>query len=316
MTSRRSLIVPGRLVLRPKRLIPGAGAERLEKTQHKQRMNWCSGLTLRVRSVRAGTLSAAVLLVLAAVLAAAPGAARSEAADVAEVCAGGRFRAGIDIGHSRQWQGAISASGTPEYAFNARFAEELVAMSRRAVHSGVRLDLFIHNPGGDAVSLSERPRNAQALGAQVFLSIHHDSAQKKHLVAYTAGPGMLLHAPKIRGYSLFVSRNNPRFAESRRLATLIGRSFRAAQMTPTEHHAEDIPGERREFLDREAGLYEAPFTVLASAGIPAVLVEAGVIANRAEERDLDRPEYRARMQLALIEALAAFCAGERAQSRQ
>ncbi len=245
----------------------------------------------------------------AAILIAGTGTAFCGPAEIPEACSGGRLRAGIDIGHSERAPGAISASGKPEYAFNARFAEELVALSRRTATAGVTLDLFIHNAGGDGAKLGDRPKNAQRLGAQIFLSIHHDSAQKVHLVPHIAGARTLLHAPDIHGYSLFVSRANPRFAASQRLALLIGRSFRIAGMTPTEHHAENIPGERREFLDREIGLYEAPFAVLAGADIPAVLVEAGVIANEAEEQDLERSEYRARAQLALIEALTAFCDG-------
>ncbi|MEO8421598.1 MAG: N-acetylmuramoyl-L-alanine amidase [Hyphomicrobium sp.] len=223
------------------------------------------------------------------------------------------MRVAIDVGHSRAHSGAVSASGVQEYAFNARFAVELAAMSQRTLTSRSPGRLFIHNPKGDDLDLYARPRNARRMGADLFISIHHDSVQDRHLVRQVVGGVRRLQTPTIRGYSIFVSRRNAFFEESRRLGALLGRSFSIAQMRPTLHHAENIPGERRVLLDREVGLYEAPFVVLASAAIPAVLIEIGVIANAAEERDLARAEYRARAQLAIIEAISAFCAGQRAR---
>lgn len=236
-------------------------------------------------------------------------------ADAPRTCSDGRLRVAIDIGHSRAHSGATSARRAPEYAFNARFAKELVAKSKHALPPGSALDLFIHNPDGGEIDLYARPRNARRMGAQVFISIHHDSVQDRHLVWRAVDGKSAQQTPTIRGYSIFVSPRNPYFDESRRLGLLMGRSFTIAQMKPTAHHAENISGERRKFLDPEVGLYEAPFVVIASATIPAVLVEVGVIANAAEEQDLNRPEYRARAQLAILEALSAFCAGQRAVER-
>jgi N-acetylmuramoyl-L-alanine amidase len=271
---------------------------------------------LPARPSRTGcALSAARLLAFVVVIATFP-AAGGSGADAPRMCSGGRLRVAVDIGHSRAHPGATSARRASEYSFNARFAKELVAKSKHASPPGSSLDLFIHNPDGAEVDLYLRPRNARRMGAQVFVSIHHDSVQDRHLVWRAVDGISGQQTPTIRGYSIFVSRRNPYFDESRRLGWLIGRSFTIAQLKPTAHHAEDISGERRKLLDREVGLYEAPFVVIASATIPAVLVEVGVIANAAEEQDLNRPEYRARAQLAILEALSAFCAGQRARERR
>jgi N-acetylmuramoyl-L-alanine amidase len=235
--------------------------------------------------------------------------AQAHAQKPSDPCADRLLRVGIDVGHSRLKPGATSAYGKSEFAFNQRFATELLAKSQNRKEAAVALELFIHNPGGAEMKLSARPARAQRLGAEVLLSIHHDSVQRQHLIPHKVGGRSLFYTPKIRGFSLFISRRNPRFNESWRLATLIGRSFHAAGMTATDHHAEDVPGERRKFLDRDIGLYQAPFTVVAAAKIPAVLVELGVIVNRDEERQLEQPEHRAHMQLALLDALAAYCAG-------
>lgn len=228
-------------------------------------------------------------------------------ASAREACSGPTLRVAIDVGHSRRAPGAISATGRAEYYFNDRFARELVARSRRT--EAARLDLFIVNPDGEELSLPQRPELARRNGANVFISIHHDSAHRKYLKPYLLGSRLHYHTPGIHGFSLFVSRANPRFEDSRRLAHLVGTSFRIAGMQPTLHHAEDLANERREVLEGRIGLYEAPFVVLRSAHIPALLIEVGVIANRAEETDLERPEVRGRVQLALMEALGAFCDG-------
>ncbi len=263
-----------------------------------------------------GSRSRAAVLCCAILFSAIPmKTASGEMADISGVCADGSLRVALDVGHSKRKPGAISASGVTEYSFNARFAKELLALSRRAAQPSVSLDMFIVNPGGRKTGLRTRARIARRLGAEILLSIHHDSAQKKYFIMHKVGAKVLLRTPNIRGYSLFVSRINQNFLASRQLGALIGRSFRIAQMQPTEHHAEDIPGERREMLDRETGLYEAPFTVLTSAGMPAVLVEVGVISNGAEEQKLNQAEFRGRIQLALVEALSAFCASARAEKR-
>jgi N-acetylmuramoyl-L-alanine amidase len=224
-------------------------------------------------------------------------------------CADGQLRVGIDVGHSPRQSGAVSSRGKTEFVFNIRFARELLAKSRKSGAGPARLELFILNPEGEDMKLSARPAKAQAMGAELLVSIHHDSVQRRHLVASRLAGRVFRHAPKIHGFSLFVSRRNPRFADSFRLATLIGQSFRTAAMLPSEHHAEDIPGERRPFLDSSIGLYDVPFTVVAAAKIPAVLVELGVIVNREEERKLEDSAYRARIQLALLEALSGYCVG-------
>ncbi len=270
---------------------------------------------MRRRNVQLGCGRAAVLC-CAILLSAIPmKTASGEMADISAICADGRLRVGLDVGHSKRKPGAISASGATEYSFNACFAKELLALSRRAAQPSVSLDMFIVNPGGRNTGLRRRARIARRFGAEILLSIHHDSAQKKYFIMHKVGAKSLLSTPSVRGYSLFVSRMNQNFPASRQLGAIIGRSFRIAQIHPTEHHAEDIPGERREMLDREAGLYEAPFTVLTSAGMPAVLVEVGVISNGAEEQKLNQAEFRERVQLALVEALSAFCASAQAKKR-
>jgi N-acetylmuramoyl-L-alanine amidase len=49
-----------------------------------------------------------------------------------------------------------------------------------------------------------------------------------------------------------------------------------------------------------------PFYVLATAAMPAVLVESAFISNPREERRLQREEYRQRIAEGLYEGVAAY----------
>lgn len=91
----------------------------------------------------------------------------------------------------------------------------------------------------------------------------------------------------------------------------------AAGHRPTMHHAADIPGERRKLLDRENGVYEAPFAVVRRTRVPAVLVEVGVIVNPDEESWLDEAANRQRLIGALIAVLVeGHCEASPRKSRE
>jgi N-acetylmuramoyl-L-alanine amidase len=217
-----------------------------------------------------------------------------------EPCAS-KLRAAVDVGHSKSRPGARSATGKWEHDFNRRFAEELVAQAG----SWPDLDLLVLT--GDKLSLRERPQQAAQRGAELLLSIHHDSVQPKYMQPWQHEGRKLEHSDAFRGYSLFVSEDGAHSADSLAAATLIGRQLRQAGFAPTLHHAEPIPGENRKLLDRKLGVYAAPFAVLRLATMPSVLLEVGVIVHREEEKDLETPEVRANMQRQVLGALRAYC---------
>jgi N-acetylmuramoyl-L-alanine amidase len=78
---------------------------------------------------------------------------------------------------------------------------------------------------------------------------------------------------------------------------------------PSLYHAEPIPGESKPFADRTNGIhYYDNLVVLHSASQPAVLVEAGVIVNRAEELVLREPGTHRLIAAAMAEGARA-CLG-------
>lgn len=148
--------------------------------------------------------------------------------------------------------------------------------------------------GADGKIAALRDRSAQAAGAQVLLSVHHDSVQPQHLA----------DASRFRGYSVFASRRNPYPAHSLYCARQVAGALRASGETPALYHAEPIAGENRPLADAALGVYWFDdLVVLNTARMPALLVEHGVIVNPAEAARLRRPEVEDRLAQAVAAGL-------------
>jgi N-acetylmuramoyl-L-alanine amidase len=170
----------------------------------------------------------------------------------------------------------ISASGIPEFEFNLALATAVKASLER---SGVRVRMI--GEKGDLVFLNHRTRRAK--GADLFLSIHHDS-MREHLLA---------RRDDFAGFSLFISRRNPDVKRSLACASAIGARLRAAGLVPSRYHADPVIGENRPFADERNGVhYYDNLAVAHTAAMPAVLVESGVIANRQDEARMRDPAMR------------------------
>ena len=212
-------------------------------------------------------------------------------------------RVALDIGHSIKQPGAYSARGVGEYYFNRTIAEAVL----RSLKQSGEVEAFIINPQGKSISLAERTRQAANKRATLFLSIHHDSVQRRYVKEWKVDGKTHLLSDKFSGFSVFVSRKNRKFAQSQRLGRFLSEAMLARGFSPTLHHAEKIPGEGRNLLDKDLGLYEfEDLIVLKTAAMPAVLLECGVIINRSEETSLQKPEIQQRIADAATEAIIKF----------
>jgi len=144
----------------------------------------------------------------------------------------------------------------------------------------------------DHAVLQDRTR--AALGADLFVSIHHDSVR----------PEFLPDADLYSGFSLFVSRLNPQLEKSIACASAIGAQMRSIGLAPSRYHADPVFGENRPYADEANGVHFFDnLAVARTAPMPAVLVEAGVIVNRHEEQRLREPQMRARMAEAIAQGV-------------
>jgi N-acetylmuramoyl-L-alanine amidase len=208
----------------------------------------------------------------------------------------------IDVGHTKVSPGAISVTGVPEYQFNLRIAKRLEALLQET--GTIKPFLIVSEK---ARTLPERTRIAASRNADLFVSIHHDSAQDKYLEERETDDGETERfTNKFSGYSIFVSRKNPRYDDSLNLARRIGRAMRANFKFAT-HHNEAIAGENRPIVDRDAGIYAFDdLVVLKTASMPAVLVECGVIANPEEEKSLLTVERQVTIAAAIVRGIRDY----------
>ena len=213
------------------------------------------------------------------------------------------FTLAIDIGHSPKRPGATSSRGKPEYGFNRSMAEFLLReIQRRKVFSA-----FVINSGGREISLAARTTAAQEAGADLLLSLHHDSVQPHYLSPWRHEGKEQRFSDQFSGHSLFISNKNPEFNASQRFANLLGQQLLDQGLTPSLHHAEKIKGENRPLLDKDRGIYRFDnLVVLRQASMPALLLECGIILNRDEELRVSSPAYRQKIADAIIAAVLAY----------
>lgn len=255
---------------------------------------------------RHATAALGLALILAAAAAAAP---PSDAPDLAqpaegEACQPASFKIALDVGHYRARPGAISATGVTEFTYNLALARALLA----ALHRDGFGAAFLIGEGGGPISLGERTRIAAQAGAELLISLHHDSVQPRYLSTWSVAGRPQHYSDLFHGYSIFVSDKNRKKSESERFATLLGQALLDKGLTPSLHHAENIPGENRPLLDPRLGIYRFDdLVVLKTAPAPAVLLESGIIVNRSEEQQIRSGTYEPRVVAALLDAVRQYC---------
>lgn len=192
-----------------------------------------------------------------------------------------------------------------ENQFNRSLAEAVQRVLRASGFGKV----YVTDEDGAPKSLIERAQHANARGASMLLSLHHDSVQPQYLSSWTYQGKHHLYSDVFSGYSLFVSAKNPNADGSRRMAEFLGDELNHIGLAPSLHHTENIPGERRELLDPRRGIYRFDdLLILKSTHMAAVLIEAGVIVNRRDELLLGNPLYQHSVAVAIETAVDRYCA--------
>ena len=224
-------------------------------------------------------------------------------ASFGQAWAGKKFKVAIDIGHLPQDVGTRSARNRPEYGFNRKMAFQVF----RKLKKDPRLDVIIMNPEGKNISPAARIEMINAAGPDLLISIHHDSVQPVYLSEWTWKGAQAFFCDRYRGYSIFISEKNVRRDLSRSFAIALGNELRKSGLLPSLHHAEQISGEDKKPIDRQAGVYRFDgLSLLGKVICPAVLLECGVIRNRSEETLLRSRAYQRRIAGAIASAVSGF----------
>src|SRR5258708_285712 len=158
---------------------------------------------------------------------------------VAARCDPSKFRIVLDVGHTAESEGAISARNVAEFDFNLRLAKRIEEKLKAEGFAETRL---LRTEGKARRSLVKRVDAANNLRADLFLSIHHDSVPNKFLEDWEFEGRKSHFSDRFSGYSVFVSRNNPDFKTNLSFAELIGKEMKAQGLDYARQYSQAIMG--------------------------------------------------------------------------
>jgi len=209
----------------------------------------------------------------------------------------------LDPGHTPALPGALGVRGINELVYNDTLTAQIAGALRA---SGFRVVLT--RAPEQNIGLVQRALIANSLHADLFLAIHHDSAQPQYLDKITDGNRIAYRSKRpLSGYSIFVSGLNPQYADSLRFALGLGQRLLQLGRAPSHHHAENIPGENRPCLNPALGVYRYDnLAVLKRTAMPAALLEVGVIVDPDDERYVSNTDNQTRIAQAITTAIRQF----------
>jgi N-acetylmuramoyl-L-alanine amidase len=266
------------------------------------RPGWCS-----IRTVLASIT--ALLFAAIGVGHAAPGnndSATAAPKASAARCDRPKFRIILDVGHTAESYGAMSARNVPEFEFNLQLAKRIEAKLKS---EGFDQTTLMVTEGNARPSLIKRVAVANKRGADMLLSIHHDSVPDLYVDNWDFHGKASHFNDFFGGYSVFVSRQNPRYAASLKFAKLLGNRMAAQDLQFARQYDQWFMGKyRHPLLDIDAGVYRYDeLIVLRQTRMPAVLLESGSIINRDEEVVMASEEHRTKVSTAVAEAVKEYC---------
>ena len=249
-------------------------------------------------------------LLIAAIFACTAAHSTRAAPRHADGCRRAAFRVIVDVGHTEQAPGATSARGVSEFAFNVNLARRI---EQQLLAAGFRRSVLLITEGPSGKALVERVTRANALEADLFLSVHHDSVPDEFLEKWEFEGEQRNFSDRFKGHSIFISDDNSDRAGSLLFARLLGGQLRKRGLKYTPHYTDPIMGNRQRLLiDAQAGVYRYDqLIVLKDTAMPAVLLEAGSIINREEELRMSSAEHQALVSAAVADAVRSFCSTHR-----
>lgn len=259
-----------------------------------------------IRHWRAITVSLAVVLSVLSV-----GIVRAEPSDSttksgAGGCARPDFRVVLDVGHTAKSPGAKSARGADEFDFNLRLAKQV---DQALLEAGFSKTVLMVSEGAGRPSMYARVTRANKLSANLLLSIHHDSVPDRFLEKWDYDGKPETFSDRFKGHSIFISDDNHDPKDSLLFGSMLGQQLKARGLQYAPHYTESFMGRwQRTLLDADAGVYRYDtLFVLKKTQMPAVLLEAGSIANRDEELAMVSTERQQLISAAVVEAVDSFC---------
>lgn len=233
-------------------------------------------------------------------------AAASASTSAGSKCDRDKFRIILDVGHSAESYGAMSARKVPEFEYNLNLGKRI---EEKLKADGFAQTILLVTEGKARPSLMKRVVVANKKGADLFLSIHHDSVPGIYAEKWEFEGRKSIFNDMFGGYSVFVSKLNPHYRESLRFARMVGNQMASKELQFARQYDQWFMGKfQRELLDIEAGVYRYDqLVVLRMTRMPAVLLESGSIINRDEELVMASDEHKNKVAAAVSSAAVDYC---------
>ncbi len=204
----------------------------------------------------------------------------------------------LDPGHGGQDPGAIGCSGVYEKNITLAMAKEL----KQILDKNGQYKVYLTRNRDVFIPLRERVRIARRYKADLFLSIHADSARNKNakgLSVYT-----LSETASDKEAAALAERENKAdviagmdFAEhSKEVSDVLINLAQRETMNRSSEFANFMVQEMRKSVKLLDNTHRfAGFAVLKAPDVPAILLEMGYLSNRHEEKLLRQSSYRKKL---------------------
>lgn len=213
----------------------------------------------------------------------------------------------LDAGHGGKDPGAIGRHGLKEKSIVLDVAEGIKNELDRC-----GLKVYLTRSGDEFVQLANRPKMANEKKADLFVSIHANANRSRKVEGFEVY--YLTEAVDDDARALVAAENFPLEAGGYdSLRKPLSLKATLWDMIYTENRKESIElaqyisnAVSKEMNLKLLGVKGAPFIVLKSARMPAVLVEIGYVSNGSGEKKLQDPEYRRKMAQAIARGIINF----------
>jgi N-acetylmuramoyl-L-alanine amidase len=217
----------------------------------------------------------------------------------------------LDAGHG----GASHGTKTPLGLLEKDITLDIARRLRELLLEQRGFEVVMTRQDDSAVSLAERAAIANRLGADIFLSVHVnwiEDRASRGVETYYLGP---TNDPFLNRLAALENRDSGySMADMRQLLDGI---YAGVRQDKSRQLAEMVQGALFRSLGKvnprieNRGVKSAPFLVLLSTHMPAILAEVSCLSNAEEARLLARPLYRQFIAEALAGGLRAYASAAR-----
>jgi N-acetylmuramoyl-L-alanine amidase len=215
----------------------------------------------------------------------------------------------LDPGHGGHDTGAIGPTGLMEKDVVLDLAFRL----RRLLQDRLGVRVLMTRTEDVFVPLADRSEFANRAKADFLISLHVNAASKRGAVGFETfffarEPSDNDARASAQRENLVVESNG---ATGKDLESLLRTTLADMAVTRDIKESSNLAERLLASLEKilrvdNRGVKSGPFYILATAAMPAVLVESAFITNPKEERKLQREEHRQRIADALYEGIAAY----------